>query len=57
MNVRFAARFVPFGWRHERMLRRPILASPNPGESVQKWATSMKICAAGSTLRVEGSLQ
>jgi hypothetical protein len=23
MNGQSAARFVPFGWRHERMLRRP----------------------------------
>ena len=34
MNCRFAARFVPFGWRHERMLRRPQEKSATKASAV-----------------------
>ena len=57
MNCRFAARFVPFGWRHERMLRRPqeksatkasavitemTIRLPDAGRSAWRWRPSGK---------------
>ena len=34
MNCRFSARFVPFGWRHERMSRRPQEESATKASAV-----------------------